>query len=145
MDQLDASSDAKLRASDPLRSTEGGMKFITAMRRFGDYDLLEEIARGGQGVVYRARHTTLRRDGLQVTQQEESGGLSGKPLRQRSEAVLCQVIKHVDEKIPVVSVGGIMNPEDAKRRLEFGATLIQIYTGLIYAGPGLVKKIVLKL
>ena len=90
-------------------------------------------------------NTTLRREGLQATPREETGGLSGKPLRLRSEAVLGQVVKRVDEKIPVVSVGGIMNPEDAKRRLEFGATLIQVYTGLIYAGPGLVKKIMLKL
>ncbi len=51
----------------------------------------------------------------------------------------------MNERIPIVSVGGIMNPEDAKRRLDLGATLIQIYTGLIYAGPGLVRKTLLKL
>jgi dihydroorotate dehydrogenase len=50
-------------------------------------------------------------------------------------------VKRVHGKIPIVSVGGIMNPEDAKRRLDLGATLIQIYTGLIYRGPGLVKNI----
>ena len=55
--------------------------------------------------------------------------------------MLGQVVKRVEEKIPIVSVGGIMNPEDARRRLDLGATLIQIYTGLIYQGPGLVKKI----
>jgi dihydroorotate dehydrogenase len=90
-------------------------------------------------------NTTLSRDGLRSTHQEETGGLSGKPLRLRSEAVLCQVVKRVDGRIPVVSVGGIMNPKDAKHRLDLGATLIQVYTGLIYAGPGLVKKIILKL
>jgi dihydroorotate dehydrogenase len=51
------------------------------------------------------------------------------------------VVKRVDGRVPIVSVGGIMTPEDAKRRLELGATLIQLYTGLIYHGPGLVKKI----
>ena len=56
-------------------------------------------------------------------------------------AVLCQVVQLVNGKIPIVSVGGIMNPDDAKRRLDLGATLIQLYTGLIYQGPGLVKKI----
>ena len=76
--------------------------------------------------------------------RDESGGLSGSPLRIRSEAVLCQVVKRVNGRIPVVSVGGIMNPEDAKRRLDAGAALIQLYTGLIYAGPGLVKKILVK-
>ena len=58
--------------------------------------------------------------------------------------MLCQAVKRVDGRVPIVSVGGIMNPEDAKRRLDLGATLLQIYTGLIYQGPGLVKKILVK-
>ena len=87
-----------------------------------------------------ATNTTLRRERLRSIYQEELGGLSGRPLRSRSEAVLRQVVKRVNEKVPVVSVGGIMNPDDAKRRLDMGATLIQIYTGLIYHGPELVKK-----
>ena len=90
-------------------------------------------------------NTTLAREGLRSANREESGGLSGSPLRLRSEAVLCHVVKRVNGRIPIVSVGGIMNPEDAKRRLELGAALIQMYTGLIYAGPGLVKKILVKL
>lgn len=94
-------------------------------------------------------NTTLGREGLKrrpelaegSKHRGESGGLSGSPLRLRSEAVLCQVVKRVNGKIPIVGVGGIMNPDDAKRRLDLGATLIQLYTGLIYQGPGLVKKI----
>ena len=86
-------------------------------------------------------NTTLAREGLQSHHRGESGGLSGSPLRLQSEAVLCQVVKRVNGSVPIVSVGGIMNPMDAKRRLELGATLIQLYTGLIYQGPGLVKKI----
>jgi len=85
-------------------------------------------------------NTTLGREGLGSKHRGEAGGLSGSPLRLRSEAVLCQVVKRIDGKIPIVSVGGIMNPEDAQRRLDLGATLIQLYTGLIYWGPGLVKK-----
>jgi len=92
-----------------------------------------------------ATNTTLRRERLRSKYQGELGGLSGRPLRSRSEAVLRQVVKRVDGKIPIVSVGGIMNPEDAKHRLDLGATLIQIYTGLIYHGPGLVKKTMLEL
>ena len=88
-----------------------------------------------------ATNTTLERQGLRSRHQSETGGLSGSPLRVRSEAVLRQVVKCVNGKIPIVSVGGIMNPDDAKRRLELGAALIQIYTGLVYEGPGLVKKI----
>ncbi|HLO31695.1 MAG TPA: dihydroorotate dehydrogenase (quinone), partial [Anaerolineales bacterium] len=86
-------------------------------------------------------NTTLARDGLRSKQRAESGGLSGSPLRVQSEAVLCQALKHINGRVPIISVGGIMKPEDAKRRLELGAALIQIYTGLIYQGPGLVKRI----
>jgi dihydroorotate dehydrogenase len=89
-------------------------------------------------------NTTLAREGLRSRYRGESGGLSGSPLRLRSEAVLRQVVKRVAGKVPIVSVGGIMNPEDAQRRLDLGATLIQIYTGLIYQGPGLVKKILVE-
>lgn len=86
-------------------------------------------------------NTTLAREGLGSTHRAEAGGLSGSPLRLRSEAVLCQVVERVNGRVPVVSVGGIMTPQDARRRLELGATLIQLYTGLVYQGPGLVKKI----
>ena len=103
-------------------------------------DALDVILRTGMdGVI--ATNTTLAREGLRSSLQSESGGLSGSPLRARSEAVLYQIVKRVDGKIPVVSAGGIMNPEDAKRRLDMGAALVQIYTGLIYRGPGLVKEI----
>ncbi len=92
-----------------------------------------------------ATNTTLSREGLRSKYRGESGGLSGSPLRLRSEAVLCQVVKLVNGKIPIVSVGGIMNPEDAKKRLALGASLVQVYTGLIYRGPRLVKEIVEKI
>jgi dihydroorotate dehydrogenase len=96
------------------------------------------LDKGMDGII--ATNTTLAREGLSSKYQTESGGLSGSPLRVRSEAVLRRAVKLVNGKIPVISVGGIMNREDAKHRLELGATLIQIYTGLIYQGPGLVKK-----
>jgi len=104
-------------------------------------DALEAILRTHMdGVI--ATNTTLARDGLQSTRQSESGGLSGRPLKARSEAVLRQIVQRVDGKLPVVSAGGIMCADDAKRRLDLGATLIQVYTGLVYRGPGLVKEIV---
>ena len=95
---------------------------------------------GMDGVI--ATNTTLAREGLRSNHREESGGLSGSPLRVRSEAMLEKIVRQVGGKVPVVSVGGIMNPEDAKHRLDMGATLIQVYTGLIYHGPGLVREIV---
>ena len=86
-------------------------------------------------------NTTLGREGLRSDLKGESGGLSGSPLTVKSEAVLYQTLKRVNGVVPIVSAGGIMHPEDAKRRLEMGAALVQIYTGLIYRGPGLVKQI----
>jgi len=95
---------------------------------------------GMDGII--ATNTTLACEGLRSKFSSESGGLSGSPLRARSEAVLEKIVRRMDGKVPVVSVGGIMNPEDAKRRLDMGAALVQVYTGLIYRGPGLVREIV---
>ncbi len=97
---------------------------------------------GMDGVI--ATNTTLGREGLRSGLQGETGGLSGRPLTVRSEAVLDKVVKRLEGRIPVVSVGGIMSPEDAKRRLDMGAALVQVYTGLVFAGPGLVRKIIRK-
>jgi dihydroorotate dehydrogenase len=98
------------------------------------------IDKGMDGII--ATNTTLARDGLMSKNQGESGGLSGSPLKVRSEAVLRQVVKLVNGKVPIVSVGGITNPDDAKKRLALGASLVQVYTGLVYRGPNLVKEIV---
>lgn len=97
---------------------------------------------GMDGII--ATNTTLSREGLRSNYQSESGGLSGKPLTGLSDLVLSKVVKRVVGKIPVVGVGGITSPEDAKRKLDLGATLIQVYSGMIYAGPGLVKDILAK-
>jgi dihydroorotate dehydrogenase len=95
---------------------------------------------GMDGVI--AANTTLGREGVISPLGAEAGGLSGAPLAWRAEAVLRKVVRRLDGRLPVVSVGGIMTPEDAKRRLDMGAALVQVYTGLVYAGPGLVRRIV---
>jgi dihydroorotate dehydrogenase len=97
------------------------------------------LDKGMDGVI--ATNTTLARDGLRSKHQSESGGLSGRPLAARSEAVLSRVVKLVNGEIPIISVGGIMSPDDARKRLAMGASLVQVYTGLIYRGPGLVREI----
>ncbi len=104
-------------------------------------DALDVILQTGMdGVI--ATNTTLGREGLRSPMGSESGGLSGRPLSYRSEAVLAHVVKQVQGKLPVVSAGGILSPEDAKRRLDRGAALVQVYTGLVYNGPGLVRSII---
>ena len=102
------------------------------------------LATSMDGII--ATNTTLARDGLSADPRaQETGGLSGKPLTARSDAFLARVVERAAGRIPVVGVGGIMNAADAKRKLDLGATLVQVYTGLIYAGPGLVKEIVTKI
>ncbi|WKZ36792.1 MAG: quinone-dependent dihydroorotate dehydrogenase [Anaerolineales bacterium] len=104
-------------------------------------DAVEVILRASMdGII--VTNTTLAREGLRSAHQRESGGLSGAPLAVKSEAVLRQTVRLVNGEVPIVSVGGIMRPEDAKRRLDLGAALVQIYTGMIYRGPSLVKEIV---
>lgn len=101
------------------------------------------LDKGMDGVI--ATNTTLAREGLKSKQQRESGGLSGSPLTVKSEAVLSRVVKLVNGRVPIISAGGVMNPDDAKKRLALGASLVQVYTGLIYRGPNLVKEIVEKI
>lgn len=88
-----------------------------------------------------ATNTTISRENLSSENKIENGGLSGKPLKNRST----EVIKFLSEKsgnaFPIIGVGGIHSPEDALEKLNAGASLIQIYTGFIYEGPGLIKKI----
>lgn len=86
-----------------------------------------------------ATNTTIARDA--VTGQphaEETGGLSGAPLRARSTEVVRRLAHHLRGKLPLIAVGGILSGDDAVEKLEAGATLVQIYTGLIYRGPQLV-------
>jgi dihydroorotate dehydrogenase len=98
------------------------------------------LGAGMDGII--ATNTTLAREGLRSKHRGESGGLSGSPLTGRSEAVLSRVVSLVNGKVPIVSVGGIMSPDDAKKRLALGASLVQVYTGLVYRGPALVREIV---
>jgi dihydroorotate dehydrogenase len=106
-------------------------------------DAVDVILRTGMdGII--ATNTTIARAGLRSSYQTEPGGLSGAPLRARSDQFLKLIAKRIDQKIPIISAGGIMSSADAKARLDGGAALLQIYTGLIYKGPGLVKEIVKK-
>ncbi len=72
----------------------------------------------------------------------ESGGLSGKPLRARSTEVVRHLYKQTNGKLPIIGVGGIFSADDAWEKITAGAALVQCYTGLVYEGPGLAKKIV---
>jgi len=89
-----------------------------------------------------ATNTTVSRDGVQEHRQaDENGGLSGAALRDKSRQLLIDFYQQLGDDIPIISVGGIDSAEEAKLRFELGAKLIQLYTGLIYRGPGLVNTI----
>ena len=97
------------------------------------------------GVI--ATNTTLARDGLKSneTLTSQSGGLSGKPLTKRSTEVIRYLHTHSKGAFPIVGVGGIHTPSDAKEKLDAGASLIQLYTGFVYEGPASVCNINKKL
>ncbi|QNF34929.1 quinone-dependent dihydroorotate dehydrogenase [Adhaeribacter swui] len=92
-----------------------------------------------------ATNTTISRDNLLTASQQVAamgaGGLSGKPLTQRSTEIIRYLRQCLPENIRLIGVGGIMNAADALEKLDAGADLIQLYTGFIYEGPGLVRKI----
>jgi dihydroorotate dehydrogenase len=91
------------------------------------------------GVI--ATNTTLSRQGLQSANKKEMGGLSGKPVTDRSTAVIRFLHEKSNKAFPIIGVGGIHTPEDALEKLEAGASLVQLYTGFVYEGPGVVKRI----
>jgi dihydroorotate dehydrogenase len=97
------------------------------------------------GVI--ATNTTLSREGLSAPEslKNESGGLSGKPLTQRSTEVISYLSRQSDKSFVIIGVGGIHSPEDALEKIKAGASLIQIYTGFVYEGPGLIKRILKRL
>lgn len=92
-----------------------------------------------------ATNTSTSRERLKTPISElisiGNGGLSGKPIRDRSTDVIKHIANKTQGKMPIIGVGGIMNEQDAIDKLNAGATLIQLYTGFIYSGPSLVKKI----
>ena len=90
-----------------------------------------------------ATNTTLSRDAVVgMTHGDEAGGLSGEPVREMSTEVIKQFHAVLKEQIPIIGVGGIASAKDAQDKLDAGAVLVQVYSGLIYEGPMLVKALV---
>ena len=91
------------------------------------------------GVI--ATNTTLSRVNLKSSKKNESGGLSGLPLKDKSTDVIKFLHKKSKNAFPIIGVGGVHRPDDAIEKLNAGASLVQMYTGFIYEGPGIVKRI----
>lgn len=94
-------------------------------------DVLRES--GISGIV--ATNTTISREGLTHPNKKEAGGISGKPLRIRSTEVVSRVYRQTGGKLPIIGSGGIFTAEDAYEKIKAGASLVEIYTGYIYEGP----------
>jgi len=104
-------------------------------------DVLQVVSdHGVNGLV--ATNTTLSRPGLEGPLAGESGGLSGAPLFALSQRMVAEIVRRTQGRLPVIGVGGVMGPAEARAMLAAGASLVQVYTGLVYGGPGLVRQIV---
>lgn len=107
-------------------------------------DIIDIVKESGiDGVI--ATNTTISREGLKSNHETVNsigaGGLSGKPLNKRSTEVIRYLTSKSNNSFPVIGVGGIHSVEDAHEKLKAGASLIQLYTGFIYEGPSLIKRI----
>ncbi len=103
-------------------------------------EILETIIHAGiDGVI--ATNTTLKRPGVRGAVAKEAGGLSGAPVGERSLKLISHIYRTTGGRLPIIAVGGIATPEDARRRLDAGASLVQVYTGLVYEGPCLAGRL----
>jgi dihydroorotate dehydrogenase len=148
-----------LQAVDQLQEILTVMQLENANRKpllvkiapdLADDDIREivSLCRSHQVSGMIATNTSIARDNLKTTIlptgkpiTEEAGGISGQPLRLRSTEVIRLIYRATDGKLPIVGVGGIFNADDAWEKITAGASLIQIYTGLIYEGPLVVRRI----
>jgi dihydroorotate dehydrogenase len=102
--------------------------------------MIETIVQSGiTGVI--ATNTTLSRDGLMHKLASEAGGLSGKPLTSRSTEIIRQIYKQTKGRLPIIGSGGIFTAQDAYDKIRAGASLVEIYTALIYEGPELIRRL----
>lgn len=103
-------------------------------------EALDAVLQSGiDGVI--ATNTTVARSGLKSANQGERGGLSGRPLSAASTEMIGKIHRRTNGTLPIIGVGGIMSVEDAREKVQAGASLVQIYTGLVYRGPGLIRDI----
>ena len=104
--------------------------------------MADALVRHGVDAVIATNTTSARAGVEQMRHGGESGGLSGRPVFARSTAVVAQLAARLQGRVPIIACGGILGLDDARRKLDAGAELVQIYSGLIFRGPGLVRELV---
>ena len=145
-DALDALL-ASLKAEQEILAERHGKYVPIALKIAPDLDEAQIIeiadllkAHRFDGVI--ATNTTLARDAVVgLPNANETGGLSGAPVREKSTLVISQLSKQLAGELPIIGVGGILSGTDAAEKIAAGASLVQVYSGLIYRGPGLVREI----
>jgi dihydroorotate dehydrogenase len=115
-------------------------------------DLAQPELEGAVGAMVEARidgviatNTTTDRSGVSPALARESGGLSGALLAARSTEIVRSIRRLVGDRLPIIGCGGVMDPDTAREKLDAGACLVQLYTGLVYEGPALVRRILREL
>jgi dihydroorotate dehydrogenase len=138
---------ATLKAEQKLLADKHGKYVPIALKIAPDLDESQIIeiadllkAHQFDGVI--ATNTTLARDAVDgLPNANEAGGLSGAPVREKSTIVISQLSKNLAGELPVIGVGGILSGADAAEKISAGASLVQVYSGLIYRGPSLVRDV----
>ncbi|WP_448501451.1 quinone-dependent dihydroorotate dehydrogenase [Sphingomonas sp.] len=138
--ELLAASDAARRIGE--RSVPLFLKIAPDLDRNGVAAAIAAAVGHGIDALIVANTTISRSDGLRSSLAGEQGGLSGAPLRSLARAKLAEAIELADGAMPVISAGGIDSADEALRRIDMGARLVQLYSALVFAGPGLVADIV---
>jgi len=146
-DELDALLLALTAERDRLAREHGrrvplAVKIAPDLDEAGTEALADRVgARGIDAVI--ATNTTLSREGVEhLPSGSEQGGLSGTPLKARATAMVAKLRRALPARVPIIGVGGIASAADAREKLDAGASLVQLYTALVYKGPGLVGEIV---
>jgi dihydroorotate dehydrogenase len=137
---------------EQARLADGQGKYVPIVLKIAPDLSLEQIheiadllmAHKMDGVI--ASNTTLSRDAVQgLKHAEQAGGLSGAPVREKSTWVIRELAQRLQGSLPIIGVGGILSGDDALEKMAAGADLVQLYSGLIYQGPGLVHDVCRKL
>ena len=129
-----------------LAKERGGKPLLVKLSPDLSDEELDQVLEVAQRYVdgFIAVNTTTSREGLRTQDRRliaQRGGLSGRPLRARATETISHIYRRTDGKLPIIGVGGIFSAKDAWEKLRSGASLVEIYTGLIYEGPGIVKRI----